>query len=127
MTLDSIHLIWTGDNYTGSEGIRIGYTLPIGQPRNSTVLPSTSAELVSKSEVNGRLQLTSRLTITASDEGATDQIHSVTCSNNVMDASNVTFHVTTGMSIGSYYYACRDVASSCLFAISIPYTFKLLI
>ena len=103
VTLDSINQTWTSDNYIGGEHIRIGHTLPIGQQRNSTRFPSTSAELVSKSEVNGRLQLISRLTITVS-ESAAGQIHSVTCSC-VMDARSISFQIATGV-LDDNVYSC---------------------
>ena len=97
VTLDSNHHTWTSDNYTG-EDLHIWHTLPIGQQRNSTRFPNTSAVLVSKSEVNGRLQLTSRLTIMVS-ESAANQLHSVTCSC-VVDASTISFLVAAGKSNG---------------------------
>ena len=101
VTLDSINQTWTSDNYTGGEHILIGHMLLAGQPRNSTKFPSTSAELVSKSEVimNGRLQLdqVSRLTATVSDS-ATGQIHSVTCFCNNEDSRSISFQVATGVS-----------------------------
>ena len=95
VTLDSNHHTWTSDNYTSDE-LHIWHTLPISQRRNSTRFPNTSAVLVSVSEMNGRLQLTSRLTITIS-ESATNQIHSVTCSH-MMDASSFSFQIVTGKS-----------------------------
>ena len=103
VTLDSTNQTWISDNYTGGEPIYIRHTFPIGQPRHSTEFPGISAEVVSKSELNGRLQLVSRLTITVS-ENTTGQIHSVTCSN-MMDAS-VSFQVETGMSDGDSVQSC---------------------
>ena len=93
VTLDSDHHTWTSSRYTGEE-IYIEHMLPIGQRRNSTTFPSTSAVLVSKSEMNGRLQLTSRLTITAS-ESVLNQSHSVTCSC-AIDSSSISFRVIAG-------------------------------
>ena len=70
---------WTSENYTG-EDIRIRHTSPIGHRRNSLRFPNTSVELVSKSQVNGRQRLASRLTILILKD-AIDQIHTVTCSH----------------------------------------------
>ena len=100
VTLDSTNQTWTINNYTGGVEIHIGHTLPIGQQRSSTKFPSTSAELVSKSEVNGRLQLTSRLTIVVSESTAY-QIHSVTCSS-MMDATSVSFQIAAGIHVQDY-------------------------
>ena len=96
MTLDSTNQTWTSDNYTGGEHIHIGHMLPVGQSKTSTLFPSTSAELISKSEVNGRLQLVSLLTITVS-ESATGQIHSVTCFCNDEDSRSISFQVAAGV------------------------------
>ena len=68
----------------------------MGQQRNSTRFPNTSAVLVYVSEMNGRLQLTSHLTVTVS-ESATDQIHSVTCSH-MMNSSTISFQIIAGKS-----------------------------
>ena len=96
MTLDSTNQTWTSDNYTGGERIHIGHMLPVGQPKNSTLFPSNSAELVSKSEVNGRLQLVSLLTI-AVPKSAAGQTHSVTCFCDNEDSRNISFQVAAGM------------------------------
>ena len=96
VTLDSTNQTWTSDNCTSGEPIYIEYTFPIGQPRNSTKFPSTSVELVSKSELNGRLQLVSLLTITVS-KNATGMIFTVTCSIMMMDSRMITFQVETGV------------------------------
>lgn len=108
VTLDSTNQTWTS---TGGEPIYIGHTFLIGQPNasNSTKFLSTSAELVSKSELNGRLQLVSQLTI-AVPESATGQTHMVTCMN-MMDATSISFLVETGMSDGDSVQSCV-----CLFA-----------
>ena len=71
--------------------------LPVGQQKNSTLFPNTSAELVSKSEVNGRIQLVSRLTVTV-PENASGQTHTVTCFYSSEDSRSISFQVATGVS-----------------------------
>ena len=99
VTLDSTNLTWISDNYTCDEYILIGHMLPVGQQKNSTLFPNTSAELVSKSEVNGRLQLVSRLTVTV-PENASGQTHTVTCfySSDSEDSRSISFQVAIGVS-----------------------------
>ena len=99
MTLDSTNQTWTS---TGGEHIQFEFMLPVGQLKNSTRFPSTSAELISKSEVNGRLQLVSLLTVTV-PENATDQIHSVTCSNMMGNATSISFQVAAGINPNGIY------------------------
>ena len=96
VTLDSTNQTWTSDTYTGGEHIHIEHILPVGQPKNSTLFPNTSAELVSESEVNGRLQLVSRLTVTV-PESATGQIHTVTCFCSNENSRRISFQVAPGV------------------------------
>ena len=104
MTLDSTNQTWTS---IGGEHIQIEYMLPVGQQKNSTRFPSTLAELISKSEVNGRLQLVSLLTVTV-PENATDQIYSVTCSNMMGDATTISFQVAAGINLNGIYTRSHD-------------------
>ena len=96
MTMDSTNHTWISDSNTGGEHIHIGHMLPVGQQKNSTLFPSTSAELISKSELNGRLQLVSLLTITV-PASAIGQIHSVTCFCSNEDSRSISFQVATGV------------------------------